>query len=77
MYQSSNNCIEYISLGKLAMDHLLTELPLSNWQFSKTTKQCNLFFKKASPMSCFRVDTEFDFPPALVCKYFSEIEKRK
>jgi START domain len=36
-----------------------------------------VFLKKGgSPLSCFRVNTDFDFPPQLVLDYISDIPKR-
>lgn len=52
---------------------MLEELPLVNWNFSKRSKECDIYHKKvASTLSCFRVDTEFDFPPELVLNYIKD-----
>jgi hypothetical protein len=59
------------------MDHLLGELPISNWTFYKQSKGCDMFLKKGGSMySCFRVNTDFDFPPELVFEHIRDIPKR-
>ena len=59
------------------MDHLLEELPISGWTFYKQSKGCDMFLKKGgSAYSCFRVNTDFDFPPDVVFDHIRDIPKR-
>jgi hypothetical protein len=70
--------LKYIKIGREAVHHLLKELPLEKvWTLYKQTKGCEMFIKKGgSPYSCFRVNVEFDFPPALVLEHCKDIPKR-
>ena len=54
---------------------MFEDFPLDNWKYVKTSRDCDLFFKK-SDVVCFRVRTEMDFPPELVMFYCKDISKR-
>ena len=60
------------------MGHMWGELPLEGmWSLSKRTRECQIYHKKiSSSYSCFRIETEFDFPPTLVFDYMRECDKR-
>ena len=70
--------LKYVKIGREAVQHLLKELPLEKvWIPYKQTKGCEMFIKRGgSPYSCFRVNVEFDFPPALVLEHCKDIPKR-
>lgn len=60
------------------MEDLWAQMPMDSWQYStKKAKDCEIYLRKGgSNYSCYRLHTEFDFPPDLVMEYFRDIDKR-
>lgn len=77
LYREIVMLLGYVDAGKEAVEHMWGEIPLEGWVYQKKVKECMLYHKKAgSTMSCFRVDTEFDWPVDVVVEYCKEPEKR-
>jgi hypothetical protein len=70
--------LNYIKVGREAVQNMLKELPLDErWSLYKTVSGCEMYKKRGgSKYTCFRIISEFDFPPTLVVDYFKDLPKR-